>query len=190
MRIIDSQDRFDYYDCIQKTIFDKEVIYHRDYSVVNGKNTRRYDDFFVLKFCNKIYTFALFNDVYYHTFESYEKVYNEYYGNRYGRYSARWLQHRHIRKDFTLDYSQYITKYDENPMILISINSGKVEYNPLIKKYGFEKIIDPYTAFQEIYMFLAAKAKPEKIVPEMSNLDKAFSKGFDKYSFRKDKSKL
>lgn len=189
MRIIDSLGRFDYYDCIQKTVFDKDIVFLRDYSIVNAKNTHRYDDFFVLKFCNKIYTFALFNDVYYHTLESYEKVYNEYYGKLYGRYSARWLQHYHIRKDFTLDYSQYITKFDAHPIVLFSVNSGKVEYNPLIKKYGFEKIIDPYTAFQELYMFLAAKAKPEKIVPEMSNLDKAFSKGFDRFSFRKDKSR-
>lgn len=187
MRIIDSLGRFDYYDCIQKTVFDKDVIYHRDCSIVNGKNTHRHDDFFVLKFCNKIYTFALFNDVYYHTYESYEKVYNEYHGKLY-RYSARWLQNRHMSNHFKLDYSQYITKYDANPIVLFSVSSGKVEYNAILKQYEFEKIIDPYTAFQEVYMFLAAKAKPEKVIKEMSNDDKVFSKGFDKFSFRKEKS--
>lgn len=188
MRIIDSLGRFDYYDCIQKTVFDKDIIYHRDYSIVKGKNTHRYDDFFVLKFCNKIYRFALFNGVYHHTFELYDKAYNEYYRKLYG-YSARWLKHRYISKNFTSDCSQYITKYDANPIVLFSVNSGKVEYNVILKQYGFEKIIDPYTAFQEIYMFLAAKAKPEKVIKEMSNADKVFSKGFDRFSFRKEKSK-
>jgi len=184
MRIIDSLGRFDYYDCIQKTVFDKDVVYYREYSIVNAKDKYRYDDFFVLKFCNKIYTFSLFNNIYYHTQESYDKAYNEYYGRLYS-YSTRWLANRRTNKSFIQDYSRYIIEYEDSPIVLININSGKVEYNPTIKQYGFEKIIDPYTAFQEIYMYLAAKAKPEKIVPEMSNEDKIFAKGFDKLSFRK-----
>ena len=50
-------------------------------------------------------------------------------------------------------------------------------------------VVDPYTAFQEIAMFLGGMAMPLKPIPHLSDEIIAASKGFDKYSFRKDKSK-
>jgi len=61
--------------------------------------------------------------------------------------------------------------------------------NPNLKQYQFFKIFDTYSAFQEIRMFMNNLAFPEKQIPEVSDEDLLTAKGFDKFSFRKDKSK-
>lgn len=65
-----------------------------------------------------------------------------------------------------------------------------IVYNPLLKPYNFAKVKDPFTAFQEIRMWLSNLAAPEKPIPQLSNEDMAASKGHGgKYSFRKPPSK-
>ncbi len=64
----------------------------------------------------------------------------------------------------------------------------KIIWNHSLREYEFVRIKDPYTAFQEISMYLGNMAFPNKPIPEMSDEDMAFIKGFDKYSFRKDKA--
>lgn len=65
-----------------------------------------------------------------------------------------------------------------------------ISYNPLLKPYAFAKLKDPFTAFQDIRMWLSNLAVPEKPIPQLSNEDMAASKGHgDKYSFRKPPSK-
>jgi hypothetical protein len=49
------------------------------------------------------------------------------------------------------------------------------------------KLFEPYQAYQEISMFVNNLAIPEKPIPKMSDEDMASIKGFDKFSFRKDK---
>jgi hypothetical protein len=69
------------------------------------------------------------------------------------------------------------------------ISSGIITYNSPLRQLDFVRIFPPYQAFQEISMWLANQAVPMKPIPEMSNEIKIASKGFDKFSFRKDKSK-
>lgn len=61
--------------------------------------------------------------------------------------------------------------------------------NGSLKELEFYKIKDAYTAFQEIYMYLAKQAVPQKPMPEIDDLTKAELKGFDKWSFRKEPTK-
>lgn len=66
----------------------------------------------------------------------------------------------------------------------------KITYNACLKAYDFVRIFDPYTAFQEIQMFLGGLASPEKPIPEVSDKDMLLAKGFDaKSSFRKPPGK-
>lgn len=62
--------------------------------------------------------------------------------------------------------------------------------NPILKDFDFGKLIDPYTASQEIEMYLGRLAT-NNTPPMPVGSDKviAESKGFDKYSFRKLPSK-
>jgi hypothetical protein len=59
-------------------------------------------------------------------------------------------------------------------------------YNAMLKPFEFFKVFDPAHAYQEILMFMNNLAVPMKPIPEMDDVTKAESKGFDKYSFRKD----
>jgi hypothetical protein len=52
----------------------------------------------------------------------------------------------------------------------------------------FYRVFDPYQAYQEVAMWLSNQAVPIKPIPEMSDEIKAESKGFNKFSFRKDPS--
>lgn len=59
-----------------------------------------------------------------------------------------------------------------------------------LEKYDFQKIIDPYQAFQKIEMFLSSLAAPNKPIPAVSNEDMIEAKGFNlKTSFRKESTK-
>jgi hypothetical protein len=63
-------------------------------------------------------------------------------------------------------------------------------WNPLLRHFNFGKVKDPYTAFQEIRMWLSNQAAPEKPMKEMTNDENAARLGHGgKYSFRTPPSK-
>ena len=69
-------------------------------------------------------------------------------------------------------------------------NKQKIILNPCLKDYGFYKIKDNYTAYQDISMFVGNDLVDDKDKQwPVDDKLKAMSKGFDKYSFRKGKQK-
>ena len=60
--------------------------------------------------------------------------------------------------------------------------------NPTLKKVAFFKAIDPYTAYQQLSMFIGG-ILPKETMPlvEISDEDMIVKKGFDKWSFRRMK---
>lgn len=62
-----------------------------------------------------------------------------------------------------------------------------VEFNPKLKDWNFQSIMRVETLFQEIEMWQSNVANPEKPIPPIDDVTLAESKGFNKYSFRKDK---
>lgn len=65
-----------------------------------------------------------------------------------------------------------------------------VSSNVELKQYGFQSVVPPYQAYQEISMYFGGPlAVPMKPIPEMDDDTMRDSKGFDKFSFRKDKRK-
>jgi len=65
-------------------------------------------------------------------------------------------------------------------------NDMSITYNEKLEPLGFVRMFDPYTAFQEIYMFVCNMAMPDKPIPEVSDADMVIAKGFNKWSFRKE----
>jgi hypothetical protein len=62
--------------------------------------------------------------------------------------------------------------------------------NPVLKQFNFEKLIDPYTAYQELSMFLGSLfVNDDDNMVTISDENKAISKGFDEWSFKKPPSK-
>jgi hypothetical protein len=74
--------------------------------------------------------------------------------------------------------------------ILFFAKSGRewnVIANPQLKDYGFQKVFDTYKCFQELSMFISNTAKPIKPIPTIPDEIMCEIKGFDKFSFRKEK---
>jgi len=69
-------------------------------------------------------------------------------------------------------------------------NNAIIEINPNLKEYKFFKVKDPYTAFQEIYMYLSGViGMADRDMAEVGNDDRIKQRGFDKYSFRREPTK-
>lgn len=64
----------------------------------------------------------------------------------------------------------------------------KVILNGCLKDLEFYRLFDSYQAFQEISMWLGNQAEPRKPLPKLDDLTMLEIKGFDKYSFRKQKA--
>jgi hypothetical protein len=62
-------------------------------------------------------------------------------------------------------------------------------YNGRLRDVEFYRMFDTYSAYQEISMYLGNLAAPEKPLPKIDDKTMAEIKGFDKFSFRKDKKK-
>lgn len=83
-----------------------------------------------------------------------------------------------------------IVTYDWDPTPFHVNNTTPWQVNgDNLKEIGFYKIIDAFTAFQEISMWVGGvlPASSNKMV-EISNSDKIHKHGFDKFSFRKAKT--
>jgi len=72
----------------------------------------------------------------------------------------------------------------------LSPDVRKGSYNECLKGLDFFKVIDTYTAFQELQMFLGGMARPNKPIPQVPDKDMVSIKGFDKWSFRKPPQSL
>ncbi len=86
-------------------------------------------------------------------------------------------QDRHEK--FFRDGPIFVARYDY-------IHEMSITFNDCLGPLGFVRMFDPYTAFQEIYMFMCNLAVPLKPIPEISDRDMVTAKGFDKWSFRKE----
>jgi hypothetical protein len=70
-------------------------------------------------------------------------------------------------------------------------NTNKIILNPILSDFKFYKVIDAYSAFQEISMYIGNDLVNDTIidVPVGDDVTLAESKGFNKHSFRADKKK-
>ena len=72
----------------------------------------------------------------------------------------------------------------------VSRTNSMLIINPILKDYEFYKVIDSFTAFQEISMFIGGiLGIGEKEIIEVEDKYKIPQHGFDKWSFRKEPSK-
>ncbi len=82
---------------------------------------------------------------------------------------------------------------EENVPIFVArkVNStGSIEYNGNLKQYMFYRVVDTFQAFQRISMYVGGVLSSRReYVPPVPDKILAEAKGFDKYSFRKDKKK-
>jgi len=119
--------------------------------------------------------------------------------DRYGGYvfksSLREDTWERFTQETSFDVSDDVFRRADSPIIHIYRTSGKGYHfeafsNPRLNEMQFASVVDPYTAYQELEMFLGTnlvnQMDPDVHVPDVV---KAESHGFNKFSFRKDPSK-
>lgn len=112
-----------------------------------------------------------------HVSRSYEILFN--HRNEFTNKGVdKWLD-EHNRRDF----SDIFLKIG-SPVFLID-NREEMVINPILKSIGFQSIIDPWTAYQEIDRYLGNDLVKDQLADfKMSDELKRDSKGFDKWSFK------
>ena len=78
---------------------------------------------------------------------------------------------------------------DHKSPIMIVRNHQPLILNPCLSNYNFQSCVDPFTAFQEIQMYISGVLGSQKEIAPLvvDEKTKVASKGFDKWSFRKMK---
>jgi hypothetical protein len=74
----------------------------------------------------------------------------------------------------------------ENKITSFVINDSQLVINPRLKRWEFQKVLDPFSAYQELDMWMSGVLSyPQNIMIEVSNESKIEKGGFDrKISFR------
>jgi hypothetical protein len=73
-----------------------------------------------------------------------------------------------------------------NPSRFAPVYKHQAELNPVLKDVEFYKVLDSFTAYQELDMFISGTLPQSTAMPiEIADKDKIPQHGFDKWSFRK-----
>lgn len=105
------------------------------------------------------------------------------------------IYHRSLGYGLPIDEEKKFSPYFsvDTPAFIV-YNAGRYDTsylikNPSLRKYEVYKLFPIPLLFQEIEMYLGGLARPDDKIPKISDIDMIEAKGFDKFSFRKDKSK-
>lgn len=200
----------DYYDGLAS--HDKnDDLYIRKYDVIKSGINRhhKYDEWYwthnILIFCNNVYRIYTYQcnqtlhdvmyfynlddiDAYYDTQDdNIVKRYNS--NNKYSNYTRKWWKEQFSNERYRSlsdTYGKDCLKY--NSPIVIHHDNHSITINDRLADWKFYKVKDIYQTYQEIAMWIANNAAKEKPIPTISDKIMAEIKGFDKYSFRKDKA--
>jgi hypothetical protein len=216
VRIIDK--RRDYYDGVASQGVDPSIVYVRKEQEILFPLHQfwmphfGYFDKYLIGFCGKIYPLVKIRGVLRFHFESSQSGLGDdlffYNIDEIDRYASQWMERRaawydcpfqmnESRKNFLKFFQNTWTKLEtiftdhKTPIFLLDCNTkSTLLLNPLLRPLEFQRIVDPYTAFQEIAMYLSGvlgNLNPK--VPKVSDEDLIVAKGFDKWSFRKESTK-
>lgn len=163
---------------------------------------------FILGFCGKIYfgmqtrTESTYQ---YECFYSEESLYKKYPEITFCNVGIKRKEDFNYQKDICgeklgfnlpIDVQKRFHQYFNNqcPIFIIrDANQYTKDYslyrNPNCKQWEVYKLFPISQMFQEIEMYLGGFANPDKKIPDISDKDLLEAKGFDKFSFRKDKCK-
>lgn len=119
----------------------------------------------------------------------------DYYSEKYKRRNWSYPSHREFKKYFAeweLNKSKLNSLFLEHNAPIFILHQEKLrtqllELNAQLKEWDFMKIFDPFQAFQELYMHFNNLAQPNKPIPFIDDKTMSEIKGFDRFSFRKDK---
>lgn len=119
-----------------------------------------------------------------------EEYYNQYNKSHYSWRKSNWS----IYKDYLTSTKVQDLFFKHNTPIFIlgakTLKEINFNINPILKDIEFFKVMDPFTIFQEIEMFISQQLCTEITSSNISDKDKIVGHGFDpKWSFRKEPNK-
>lgn len=114
------------------------------------------------------------------------------------RYSKDWRRFKNGMPDHQILRHELMSNLDkfkssqrridlEVQQPIVAYAYGKTVANPNLSHYKLIKVLDPYTCYQEIRMFIdGILCNSGKPIPYIDDKTLAEAKGFDKWSFRKE----
>jgi hypothetical protein len=209
MRIIS---RFrDYYDAVMKSGMDREVVYVRENKKITLTDPLNLDftteqssshhttDLVFLGYCGQVYkiyvvTYATGHKYVFYDYEEFKRfmTMNKLAG-MFDFDRSKWFPSRYtkFRDCDTAKFSELFHTYQVPLFVLSHVSrystrgTTTITLNPSLKELEFQTIKDPYTAYQDIFQYVAGTLnKPENKMVKISDKDKVHKHGFDKWSFR------
>lgn len=183
--------------------FDKHIYYERLPLTYVTKQVQ----YCVIGFCGKLYPLVVFNDgkAICYSMDEVDDYFEAHYRGRdleeyKKKYSKVWswgLRRKSFRAffDYYKEYTELARVRDlqeghRAPIFIVAKSRAepvRLTFNIKLETYAFQRIVNPYAAYQEISMFLGNIAAPERPLPEIDDLTMCEAKGFDKKSsFRKE----
>jgi len=204
MKII--SDFKDYYDVGMQHGFDPQLPYMR----IRKEIKKRQDNsgMMYIGFAGKIYPFFDINSVHFFCskkpqyiwaceeipeefFDEWAKIQN---GSRYSARRAKYYYNNaqrlreNLRKRFEETDKLLGLFQKHNTAIFLYKNEHWIVINERLNQFGFQKILPPMEAYQELSMYVGScMTKPTIEAPPIADKTMAEIKGFDKFSFRKAK---
>ena len=205
----------DYYDCIQRTGQDLETIYFRErreehqskYQV--STTERKFRNAFhwarsYIGLCGKFYPMMLVRVDKYpqdihgicYNVDELDILVEEHYNQK-----DTYFHSTKVWDDFTRPKMAELFKVKTDndfllerraPVIILTEVKKKKNcvVNGCLNDYEFYRMMDPFTVYQEIYMYISGVLGQQgKSIPEIDDKTLSEAKGFDKWSFRKEPSK-
>jgi len=190
----------DYYDNMSAHGVDTTIIYNRKQEVIpiveiKGNTSRlvypyirhlydsRDDNPMVIGFCGKLYPIVEYKGEIYFCRADLKLEVSFWYENELREFWAC---------DTEPSYSSLKAYFKDCP-VFIYRHKGMdkiVEINPKLSDYRFYKVVDPFTAYQEIVQFLGTFVHPDSTTSEPLTEKQSLQKhGMDNMSFKKPKSK-
>jgi hypothetical protein len=180
------------------------------YMDIDSKKTKKYEKVhsFIVGFCGKLYLGwklhykvngwdletgekkeFIETDIIY-GYENVKKYFRESYWNFNPEDDVKYVLDydpinifREIKAPIFVHDTEAHVKYDKYHRI---IGSNNFFINPILKEYEFYKVVDAFTAFTELQMFIGGVlGRGEKEIVEIEDKYKIPQHGFDKWSFRR-----
>lgn len=123
---------------------------------------------------------------------------NQYWGRKWepGRYikeskNTVWISDNYFEtndvSDYMLEHNLSIVLYKYSGDRYNRTSTCTETINPKLSDIDFAKRLDPYTAFQELSMWVGGTLTKPKEIPEVADKYKIQQHGYDSWSFRKHK---
>jgi len=154
-------------------------------------------------FCGKIYPVLIRESVIseevpiwevFYTYKEYEES-----GYPYSKQSVwwrrAWTHDKDIKDLFLGDHSKYEDIFITHrvPIFVVDVHrwsKGNYRLNPNLKEFKFYKVMDSYTAYQEVDMYLnGVLGATGPTMLQVSDKDRLEAHGYDKHSFRMPKGR-